>query len=167
MLTILFAVLVALGVFVLFFITYGRAESWALIFGNPDLGSFDRSAPMRASRPNDALLCTPGLCDGVAVDTGLPDYAGPPERLIAEIDEAMRASGEIYRRVDDTSDPARARYVTWTPLMRFPDTSSFEVVPLESGRVGLVAYGRAQIGYSDRGVNRRRLEKIAARLQSD
>lgn len=167
MLTIAFAVLVALGVALLFFVTYGRAESWALVFGNPDLGSFDRTAPRRASRPNDALLCTPGLCDGVAVDTELPEYAGPPERLIAGIDEVMRASGEIYRRVDDTSDPAQARYVTWTPVMRFPDTSSFEAVPLDDGRVGLVAYGRAQIGYSDRGVNRRRLKRIVGRLQAD
>lgn len=166
MLTITFAVLVALGVALLFFITYGRAESWALVFGNPDLGSFDRAAPRRASHPNDALLCTPVLCDGVAVDVELPDYAGPPERLIAGIDEAMRASGEIYRRVDDTSDPSQARYVTWTPLMRFPDTSSFEAVPLDNGRVGLVAYGRAQIGYSDRGVNRRRLERILGRLHA-
>lgn len=166
MLTIAFAVLVALGVALLFFIAYGRAESWALVFGNPDLGPFDRSAPMRAAHPNDALLCTPGLCDGVAVDIELPDYAGPPARLIAEIDEAMHASGEIYRRVDDTSDPAQSRYVTWTPLMRFPDTSSFEAVPLENGRVGLVAYGRAQIGYSDGGVNRRRLERIVGQLQA-
>jgi len=167
MLTITFAVLVALAVALLFFITYGRADTWALIFGNPDLGSFERSAPVRASRPNDALLCTPGLCDSVTVDTALPDYAASPERLIAGIDEAFRASGEIFRRVDDTSDPAQARYVTWTPLMRFPDTSSFEAVPLGNGRTGLVAYGRAQIGYSDGGVNRRRLENILARLQSD
>lgn len=166
MLTVTFAVLVALGIAVLFFVTYGRAESWALVFGNPDLGSFDRSSPARAPRPNDALLCTPGLCDGVEVDTELPEYAGSPERLIAEIDEAMRTSGEIYRRVDDSADPATARYVTWTPVMRFPDTSSFEAVPLDDGHVGLVAYGRAQIGYSDRGVNRRRLERIVGRLQA-
>ena len=167
MLTVTFAALVALGAALLFFATYGRAATWALMFGDPDLGSFDRSAPVRASRPNDALMCTPGLCDGVDVDVELPDYAGPPERLIEGIDTAMRASGEILRRVDDTSDPTQARYVTWTPLMRFPDTSSFEAVPLDNGRVGLVAYGRAQIGYSDNGVNRRRLEKILVRLETD
>jgi len=163
--TILFAVLVAFAVAILVFFAYGRADTWALVFGNPDLGPFDRSAPKRASRPNDALLCTPGLCEGVAVDIELPDYPGPPARLIAEIDEAIRVSEEISRRVDDTSDPAQARYVTWTPLMRFPDTSSFQAVPLDNGRVGLVAYGRAQIGYSDGGVNRRRLEWIVSRLQ--
>lgn len=167
MLTVTFALLVALGVAVLFFVSYGRAATWALVFGDPDLGSFDRSEPVRASRPNDALLCTPGLCDGVAVDGELPDYAGPPDRLIAGIDAAMRASDEIHRRVDDTSDTARARYVIWTPVMRFPDTNSFEAVPLQNGRVGLVAYGRAQIGYSDGGVNRRRLEKILSRLETD
>ncbi|QKV17159.1 DUF1499 domain-containing protein [Oricola thermophila] len=166
MTTIFTAILVALAAAVFFFFAYGRAETWNLVFGNPDLGPFDRTEPQRARRPNDALLCTPGLCEGAVIDAELPDFAGPPERLIDEIDAAMRTSGEPVRRVDDTSNPTRARFVTWTPLMRFPDTASFEAVPLENGRVGLVAYGRAQIGYSDGGVNRRRLEGIVSVLNA-
>ena len=166
MLTFAIAILAVLLAAGLFFVGYGRAETWALIFGDPDLGHFDRAAPVRTDTPNDALLCTRGLCENVEVDTELPDFPGPPARLIEEIDAAMRASGEIYRRVDDGADPARVRYVTFSPLMRFPDTNSFEAVPLEeTGRVGLVAYARAEIGRSDLGKNRQRLERIAAALR--
>jgi len=148
----------------LFLVIAGPARTWQMISGDPDLGWFDRAAPVRTGRPNDALLCTPGLCDGVKVDRELPDYAEPPEALIARIDEAMRTLASDVRRVDDASDPARARYVTRTPLMRFPDTNSFEAVTLENGRTGLVAYAAAQLGHSDGGNNRKRLEAVIERF---
>ena len=107
----------------LFFVVYGRAETWKLIAGDPDLGPFDRTSPARSPTPNDALLCTPGLCDGVTVDAPLTLYAEPPETLIAKIDAAIRTVSPYIERVDDGSDPARARYVTWSPTMRFPEMS--------------------------------------------
>jgi hypothetical protein len=158
---VLAAVVAIAGVFLLVF---GRAGAWELIAGDPDLGWFDRSAPARSQSPNDALLCTPGLCDGVTVDRELPDYPGPPDLLIVKIDEALRAVTANVRRVDDGSDPLRARYVTSSPLMGFPDTNSFEAVAMENGRIGLVANARAQLGYSDGGNNRKRLEEIVSRL---
>ncbi|MAZ18127.1 MAG: hypothetical protein CL535_17605 [Ahrensia sp.] len=148
----------------LFLVIAGPARTWQMIAGNPDLGWFDRSAPARSERPNDALMCTPGLCDGVKVDRELPDYSDTPENLIGRIDEAMRAVAPYIRRVDDGGDPARARYITRTPLMRFPDTNSFEAVALENGQTGLVAYARAQLGYSDGGNNRKRLDAVIDRL---
>jgi len=161
-LALIIAAIVAAAGLVL--IVMGPARTWQMMAGEPDLGWFDRSAPTRTGRPNDALFCTPGLCDGVKVDRDLPDYADPPEILIGRIDEALRAMASDVRRVDDGSDPARARYVTRTPLMRFPDTNSFEAVVLENGRTGLVAYAAAQLGYSDGGNNRKRLEAVVERL---
>lgn len=155
------AIIVAAG---LFLVIAGPARTWQMIAGNPDLGWFDRSAPARSERPNDALLCTPGLCDGVKVDRELPDYAETPENLIGRIDEAIRAVSPDVRRVDDGSDPTRARYITRTPLMQFPDINSFEAVALDNGRTGLVAYARAHLGYSDGGNNRKRLDAVIDRL---
>lgn len=146
------------------FVAYGRAETWALFFGDPDLGPFNRFAPARSPYPNDALFCTPGLCDGVAVDATLPEYDQLPEILISRVDAAMLSLGVPLLRVDDGVNPARARYVTFTPLLRFPDTTSFEAVLLEDGRTGLIAYARSQIGRYDQGVNRTRLGKIAEKL---
>lgn len=154
-----------LAIVLVVFLVQGPAGIWRRIAGEPDLGHFDRSAPVRSSRPNDALLCTPGLCDGVRIDRELARFDETPEELIGRIDEAMRDMSTHIRRVDDRSDPARARYVTYTPVMRFPDTTSFEAVTMEDGRTGLVAHARAQLGRSDLGNNRKRLETVIARIQ--
>ena len=164
MLTVALVVAAIIAAAGLFLVIAGPARTWQMMSGNPDLGWFDRAAPVRTGRPNDALMCTPGLCDGVQVDRELPDYAEPPEALIARIDDALRATASDVRRVDDGSDPTRARYVTRTPLMRFPDANSFEAVTLENGRTGLVAYAAARLGYSDGGNNRKRLEAVMERL---
>lgn len=164
MLTIALVIAALIAAAGLFLMIVGPARTWQMMSGDPDLGWFDRSAPVRTGKPNDALFCTPGLCEGVKVDRDLPDYADSPKSLIAKIDEAMRAAAADIRRVDDGSDPARARYVTRTPLMKFPDTNTFEAVTLENGRTGLVAYAAAQLGYSDGGNNRKRLEAVMERL---
>ncbi|WP_421857695.1 DUF1499 domain-containing protein [Oricola sp.] len=147
------------------FFAIGPANVWKRIAGDPDLGPFERSAPSRTGRPNDALMCTPGLCNGVEIDRELPGFDLEPEALIARIDTALKETGETAKRVDDGSNPARLRYVTWTARMGFPDTNSFEAVKLPDGGTGLVAYARAQLGYSDAGNNKRRLNGIVKALQ--
>lgn len=146
------------------FLIHGRERSWALLAGPPDLGPFDLSDPRRTDRPNDALLCTPGLCEGARVDAPLPAFAGPPEALIEALEAAIAPQPDRKRRVDDRADPRALRYVTWTETMRFPDTTQFLAVDLGDGRAGLVAYGRAQLGHSDLGVNRARIERWTAGL---
>lgn len=160
-LLVIVAIAAAAGIF---FVTYGRARTWEMVAGKADLGPFDRTAPVRSPHPNDALLCTPGLCDGVEVDAALPAFPVAPETLIARVDAAMKSISPDAERVDDGSDPARARYVTRTPTMGFPDTNSFEAVAMDSGETGLVAYARAKLGRSDLGNNRKRLEAIATKL---
>ncbi|MBO6637425.1 MAG: DUF1499 domain-containing protein [Roseitalea sp.] len=141
------------------FLLVGREQSWRMIAGDPDLGPFDLTAPQRASRPNDALLCTPGLCSAVKTDGDLPVYAMTPEALIAALTAAIEAQPERKERVDDGADPNALRYVTWTETMRFPDTNQFLAVDRGDGTSGLVAYARAQVGYSDQGNNRARLTR--------
>jgi hypothetical protein len=162
MLTILIAFAALVAILVAFFLVYGRAETWRLVAGDPDLGQFDRSAPARSEQPNDALFCTPGLCEGVPVDRELPEYTMPPGELIERIVAAMDEIAPVAERVDDGGDPAQARFVTYTEALRFPDTNSFEAVTLGDGRTGLVAYARAQLGKSDVGNNRKRLEAIVS-----
>jgi hypothetical protein len=148
------------------FLSLGPARSWKMAAGNPDLGQFDIENPVRAKRPNDALLCTPGLCGNVRIDGELPEYDLQPPALMQQIDKAFATLGERLERVDDGSEPDLRRYVTWTPGLGFPDTNSFEAVSLANGKTGLVAHARAQIGYSDRGNNRRRLREVTRKLEA-
>ncbi len=153
--------IVATGAFLLI----GREQTWQMVAGDPDLGPFDLAAPQRAGRPNDALLCSPGLCDGVKTDGELPVYAMTPEALIAALGTAIETQPERKERVDDGADRRALRYVTWTDTMRFPDTNQFLAVDLGDGTSGLVAYARAQVGYSDAGNNRARLTRWTGAIE--
>lgn len=159
----LVAIIVIAG---LVFVLYGRENTWRAIAGDPDLGPFDLTNLTRSDRPNDALLCTPGLCDGVNVDAPLPAYDMTVDALMAVLNEQINAQPDIKERVDNGENPAALRYVTWTNTMRFPDTNQFLAVDLGDGRTGLIAYARAQLGYSDQGNNRARLERWTAGLPS-
>ena len=44
--------------------------------------------------------------------------------------------------------------------MRFPDVIHLEARPMPDGRTGIMAYAAAQIGKSDLGKNRARLEAL-------
>ncbi|WP_306117688.1 MULTISPECIES: DUF1499 domain-containing protein [unclassified Roseitalea] len=158
------AIVALAGSFLIFF---GREQTWQMVAGDPDLGPFDLTRLERSPNANDALLCSPGLCEGVAVDARLPVYDMAPGALIAALDAAIEAQPERKRRVDDGSDAAALRYVTWTDTMRFPDTNQFLAVDLGEGRSGLIAYARAQLGRSDLGNNRARLERWTGAIDAD
>lgn len=157
------ALVAILAVAVAFFFLYGRANTWQLLTGDLDLGRIDASAPTRTEKPHDALMCSPGLCENVRTDATLPVYDADPQTLLERVDTAMRATEPHLRRVDDGSDPNRRRYVTFTALMRYPDTASFVAVPVGGG-TGLIAFSRSKLGYSDRGVNLKRLKRVTRHL---
>lgn len=154
-LLLLAAVVAAAAVF---FVTYGRERTWVLVAGQPDLGPYDFEIAKRRRTANDALLCTPPLC-GQAADEELPEYDEKPGELISRLDGKIPSLSQHVRRVDDGGNEARSRYVVHTPLMRFPDTVDIEAVPLDNGKTGLRAYGRAQIGRRDMGNNLSRLKR--------
>lgn len=163
----LYAILIVLAVLfaaALAFVVYGRANAWEALTGSPDLGPVKLGEIKRSQTENDALLCTPGLCGDVRTDGELPAYDVAPDELIAEIDRAMREAEPHIERVDDAGDPSRARFVTWTPTMRFPDTTNFIAAPLPDGKTGLVAYARAKLGKKDLGNNLKRLERVTGGL---
>jgi uncharacterized protein (DUF1499 family) len=48
--------------------------------------------------------------------------------------------------------------------MRFPDTINVLIIPISADASTLALYSRSQIGYSDWGVNRKRLERWLERI---
>lgn len=140
------------------FLAIGPERTWELLAGSPDLGRYEFDTLQRRKTPNDALMCSPGLCDG-ASDGPLPVFDEPPDQVMKKINGRIAASGGLVRRVDDGSDPSYARYVTFTRWMRFPDTTDIQAIRMADGRTGLRAYARAQLGSSDRGVNKARLKR--------
>tara|TARA_R110002020_G_scaffold16307_19_gene57712 strand:- start:3526 stop:4023 length:498 start_codon:yes stop_codon:yes gene_type:complete len=156
--TIALSVVTLIGILLVAFVLVGRERSWVMIAGSPDRGPRDFSANLRSSTPNDALACSPGLCDNPDFEIAPVDDAPPV--AIAQLSERLLGNDPLARRIDDRSDPARARFVTYSPLMRFPDMIHLQASPLPDGRTGLMAYSAAQLGKSDLGKNRARLEAL-------
>jgi uncharacterized protein (DUF1499 family) len=152
---IIAVILAVLGIIV---VLYGREKSWEALFGSPDLGPVTFATLIHTSRPNQALLCPPDLCKEAQLDMIPPVYA-------VSVDDLHRAFRRIIaaeprsERVDENTLARTERYVIRTKLMRFPDTIRVQFVDLGSNTSTLAIHSQAQIGYSDYGVNRARIQR--------
>jgi len=140
------------------FFVIGPKTVWTAIAGPPDQGALDFTKLKRSTRPHDALLCTPPLCDGLTVDGQLPTYSGKPHDVLDKLQQSALSDTPLINRVDDGANPLARRYVVHTPIMRFPDTIWVEAQEMND-RTGLRLYARAQIGHSDLGNNLKRLKR--------
>ncbi len=156
--TVLLCVLLLVGAAIAAFVLIGRERSWELIAGAPDSGQYDFGSARRSPTSNDALACSPGLCAEPDVEVGSFDDA--PAIVIERLSQRLLASDPLARRVDDRKNSTTARFVTYSPLMRFPDVIHLEARAMADGRTGIMAYARAQLGKSDLGKNRARLEAL-------
>lgn len=110
-------------------------------------------------RPNRYRVAPPG--SGLAAEAPSPVFAVPSDRLrqawqrIAAAEPRMRPAGE---------DGDLLRYVVRTRFLRFPDDVWVRILPLEGGRSAIAIAGVARYGYSDLGVNRRRVTRWLAQL---
>lgn len=122
----------------------------------------DPTEVTRTGRPNDWLVCPREACRAEA-DAEVPRFPVPPERLL----QAWRAvlAGQP-RAVTVAADEERGLLLVQdrTPVFRFVDTVTIRVLPAADGGATFAAYSRSEIGYSDLGVNRRRLESWTAAL---
>ena len=138
--------------------------------GGPDLGPVNFETLVRRSRPNDALACPADLCRTARPDIVPPLYPISAERLREIVAGIAREDPEtqiVYSARGEDQD----RYVARTRLMRFPDTINVRIIPIAADAATVAIYSRSQIGYSDMGMNRKRIERwldgIAARAGRD
>lgn len=110
----------------------------------------------RTGRPNDWLICPPGTCRA-ETDHAAPIYPVPPAELWRAW-QAVLAAAPLARPV--AADDGRRLLLAQdrTPVFRFIDTVAVHVLPAGDGGSTFAAYSRSELGYSDLGVNRRRLE---------
>lgn len=139
----------------------GLERTWQGLLGSPDLGSVDFATLRRRTTPNDALICPRDICPEVRPDAEPPVFDVPGARLRSLVSEV--ALGEPGTSLIDKG-PQQDRYLVRTRFMRFPDTVVVQVFDRGQDASTLALYSRSQIGRSDFGVNRRRLERWVARI---
>jgi uncharacterized protein (DUF1499 family) len=139
----------------------GLDRVWQSVFGPPDLGPVDFAALKRRSSPNDALICPRAFCPDTP-DSEPPVFALSGARLRSLVSEAALADPGVTLV---QSGPRQDRYLARTRLMRYPDTIVAEVIEQGPNLSTLALYSRSQIGRSDFGVNRRRIERWVRRIE--
>lgn len=157
--TLLLSILVLIAIAsMIFFYVIGPERSWEMMAGSPDRGPYDFTTASRSTTSNDSLACSEGLCENP--DFLIAPFDDAPEIVIERLSQRLLSNDKLARRVDDRSNPAKARFVTHSPIMRFPDMIHIEARPLPNGRTGVMAYAQAQLGTDDLGKNRERLEAL-------
>lgn len=139
----------------------GLERTWQGMFGQPDLGSVDFATLERRTTPNDALICPRDVCPQAQADAEPPVFPVPGARLRSLVSEVALA--EPGTSLLDRSTQ-QDRYLVRTRFMRFPDTVVVQVFDRGQDSSTLALYSRSQIGRSDFGVNRRRLERWVSRI---
>ena len=146
------------------FLVLGPARVWG-VFGPPDLGAVDFARLERRSTPNDALACPAGACGGARADLAPPVFAIDARALRDVVGKAIAAEPNLIRVAADEA-AGTERYVQRSALLGFPDTIVVRYLDLPGGRSTLALYSRSQLGHSDLGANKARLERWLARIAS-
>jgi uncharacterized protein (DUF1499 family) len=153
-----------LGVGALAFRVTGPERLWALA-GPPDLGPAGFETLKRRRSPNDALACPAGFCTAKS-DITPPVFTMPATALRRAFANAIAPEPDIEKVASDDAS-LTDRFVQRTKLMRFPDTIDVRFIDLAGERSTLALYSRSQIGRSDFGVNRARIERWLSRLVAE
>ena len=149
----LFAVLLAVG----------PEHLWAQ-FGPADLGPVAFETLARSSTPNDALACPAGLCKASS-DVISPEFPIGAVDLRKAFGKAIAGEPRLALVASDEAG-LTDRYVQRSRLMGFPDTIVVRFFERPDGRSAIALYSRSQLGKSDLGVNRARIERWLAELET-
>lgn len=121
------------------------------------------STLQRTGKPNDYLVCPEGLCTTAEVDELSPIWDVPVDQLKSSLTALADTSPNIALRSYDP-DQSLFSFVERTPTMRFPDLIWVQIFPVGEDQSEIAIYSRSVYGYSDVGVNEKRVKRWMALL---
>lgn len=129
--------------------------------GLPPAEPLDFATLVLPSSPNTCLAVPPGFPQA---HLATPPLAADPDAAW----QALRRLGEQFPRTTKLAewpDRRQAQWVVRSAIMNFPDIVVGEITAGPAGS-GLFLFSRSLFGYSDLGVNRKRVEAWIAALQA-
>lgn len=135
-------------------------------------GAEDRVAPqeavsipgLRSPLPKTSFLaCPAGYCSA-AEAVASPVFDMPWDRLRDYWLEMISGEARVVR-ADADLRARRYVYIQHSPVFRFPDIITVELVPLDLSRSSIAVYSRSRYGEYDFHKNRKRVEKWLYLLQ--
>jgi uncharacterized protein (DUF1499 family) len=129
--------------------------------GLPPPAPLDSTHLVRPASPNTALAAPAGFQPRPDVVT--PIYPVSADSLFTAVRAAAAAEPRSYPAAI-FPDRLQADWVVRSAVFNFPDLVTAQVTEAGNGTAKLLLYSRSVYGYSDLGVNRRRLETWLADL---
>lgn len=146
---------------VLAFVLIGPERIWRF-FGEPDLGPVPFEQLQRRTSPNDALACPPDVCMAPA-DFKTALYPVPARNLRKFVAKVIATEPRVTT-VDANETTLTDRYIQRSGWLGFPDTIIVQFYDRPHGQSTLAIYSRSQLGESDLGANRARIERWLSKL---
>lgn len=136
---------------------FGFEKLWRFA-GPADMGPVVWEGLKKGPKPNQALVCPKGLCNDADMDRESPVYAVDGTALKAALLKAVENERDL-KRVDDDNAEFELRFVTYSPTMRFPDTTRVRIIPIDENSSTIALYAQAQIGVRDFEMNLKRVQR--------
>ena len=139
----------------------GTAITMRSVDDDPAVWHVDPASASRTGRPNDYLVAPEGAT------TAQPDrisdiYAVPPKELLFLFDSVARPARNTGVVAGSVAE-LHITYVQRSSVLGFPDYISVKAVPAENGSA-LIVWSRSRYGYSDLGVNKKRIDAWLAQI---
>lgn len=146
---------------VLVFVLVGPERFWGFA-GKPDLGPVSFEQLERRQSPNDALACPPQVCAAKA-DIMSARYPVTAPQLRAALANVIAAEPRMTT-VNTDEATLTDRYIQRSKWLGFPDTVIVRFFDLQEGQCTLAIYSRSQLGESDLGANKVRIQRWLSKL---
>ena len=131
----------------------GTAIGMRSVADDPAMWHADPALTDRTGKPNDYLVAPSGLSKAEP-DRETTVHQLSPEELLFLFDAVARPSSAVLA---GSVRDGHITYVQRTALMGFPDYISVKAVEVGGGSA-LIIWSRSRFGYSDMGVNRKRID---------
>ncbi len=113
----------------------------------------------RTGKPNDYLMM-----DGDAADRPAIRF-DQPAAAVAQASRKVLRDMPRTRILSESEDGLRLEAMQRSRLIGFPDFISLRIEPSGEEQSSLSAYSRAHFGYSDMGVNRKRIDALVRDIE--
>lgn len=111
----------------------------------------------RPASPNTAFAAPESIETKAETDFASPVFNLPVNELFAQALALWSALPRV-RCVYSDVDASRAAFVETTKILRFRDDILVEFVSVGTDQSSVIMYSRSRVGYSDLGVNRKRVD---------
>lgn len=115
-------------------------------------------------KPNSYLVCPVDYCDKTPQEYS-QTYPVNVDSLKNSWEQMLKTEPRVKLTVS-RPETNHYQYVQRSFLFRFPDYIDVEFIPLTSSSSTLAVYSRARYGYSDFGVNKKRVQNWLKKLAS-